>query len=150
MTTATNSPIDRKLGTMENIFQELETRLETLRQTQESTKALIDKYHTGQLIGFSALANVQVSEPLHLAKDVVAYRVPISISNQIAFVCRFKPKAKLPVHYHDCLEMIQILEGELIDFHTNHELGQTTTYQPMKPHELYSPNGALLMVYFEK
>jgi len=142
--------IDHKLSKMNALFLEMERQVKDLRSIQSITKKLVDQYHEGTLITFDALSQAPLSTELKLAEGITSYRMPVNDKNQIAFVVEFEAGAILKNHYHDCEELIHVLRGELVDATTEEVYEKSIAYPAMIQHELYSPDGALIMVYFDR
>lgn len=142
--------LHHKIETMRNLWGEVKHKVHRLQQEQEETKKLVEQFRQGKLIPFQSLSDVALYEHICLAPGVICYRIPTHAKDHLGFVTEFEAQAILRRHYHDCEEIVQILRGSLQDFESNKTVRESIVYDPLQAHELYSPEGCLCLVYFNR
>lgn len=146
-----STALKHKMEHLRGSWMEIQEKLQKLEEEQQKTRRLAEQFRRGKLIPFSSLADVSPNNNITLAPGVTCYRLPTEAHNHLAFITEFDAQALLRSHFHDCVEIIQMLRGQLIDFkNAERKISERTSYDPMQEHELYSPEGCLCVVYFQK
>jgi anti-sigma factor ChrR (cupin superfamily) len=67
-----------------------------------------------------------------------------------AALLRYAPGARVPAHRHSGYEHVFVLEGVQHDREGRYESGTLIVNQPNTEHEVWSPEGCLVLVIWEK
>lgn len=67
-----------------------------------------------------------------------------------ACLLRFSPGARVPLHYHDAMEVIVVLSGSQTDENGRHEAGTVLVSPPGTFHSIHSEDGCVVLAVYEE
>ncbi len=106
---------------MERFVKEFEVQYN--RTKQMALGRLSELYHskTSDVVAYKALAAIDINQEISIGDGVIA-RKTLHDNNHLVFRTFFQVDGEIAKHEHDCIEMVLLINGSLIDKENDDQL----------------------------
>ncbi len=136
-----------KLLRLQSLIVEVEKSVETVTRESQALREMLKAWQMGESITFSTLDRLAYYEALPIGEGVTSYKIP-SRRDELTFVVVFKANGHVKDHVHDCKELMIKLDGQIAV--NGEQVDKELMVDINKHHQLFSEEGSILIVHFEK
>ena len=129
-------------------------RAKTIAFMSQDVEDIITSYNneSNELVSFEALRLIKMNERERF-NELVEVEKTYEDANKMIFLTYMQEGGSLGLHHHDCLEIVNIVKGELIEKERSYKVykeGDQVCYGVYEKHRAYATRNSIYEVIFLK